>query len=1060
MSDELDEVWELYAEEGHRSLDEAETLLLNLQRGGPDTTAIAALFRALHTFKGNARVMALAVIESRAHLAEDLIGLVRDEAVVLDASLLSLMLETVDVLRGMLEDSLLNRGDVAPTASTGLAERLRLEFTRRKPGQLPLAAADTGPESAVTPTLPTAVELLPLPDDPVESVPDPAGDDADDDIGAILFDDTGAEPVCLADDPVYRQIYAEMAGDFLARLQSAVSTDPANLLAVTADLADAAGQLGHAASQLGFTHWEQALETCQAIDFPDFPQLQAWLDQFMAMARHDFGDGVTLPDAVVQAGEPGADDLPYGEQALAFFARIQPLLDALSAVASSFRDDPRHPVDSLVTLLDELLTATGEGGFPGPVPVIRDYLECLKARGFDHASFEAMEFALYETLAAIQNLALAGRTDLPLDAAAIMQLWCTERVEATLQEMQTLLQGSDAAAVCVEMPDESLNVCLRRLHYASRQYGVSAAEDLCMVLIDLFERVRAGEISMGEPLLTLTRRFMQCFADLTSASDQGEVLDSTGFESLTAEAGQLSFTLSDTVSPLGIETRLGLPVAFHAVMTPDSVRMAEEGLARGLLFYIIRVDLNSHESLAARFLDWMKQGTVEAVSNITVFRGQSSLFDFLVMTPLGFDALSEALLKLDPEGSSLYIEQAITLEPVSPDAVLTPPQADRGESSSDMLEHIGELVTSQAMVMHLLQGLEADDWLAALDRAITRTHGDWPQVRLLMRQQLDGWRERVEKLLQVETRVNSLLESLQQSALSMRTRPAGLWLKPLAPWLAALARQHGRQVRLTLEGEDVSIDLDILQHLTTPLRSILAYSALQSVESSSERLAKGKPAEAVIHLQLARVEDHLRLTVRDDGQGMHTTPPGGLTETGADRPDLTRLRQQLRSQGGELYMANRKAGGLRCNLIIPLAMVVMEGMVVRVGEIRYVIPIDSIQRIIHADDEALTHLSASQGRTVLRLSSGDLLPVQHLMHARTPSAKQTSLLFVVVGSTHKRVAIAVDELIGQQQILIRPLQGYLARIRGVTGCALLGSGDVGMVLNIGYIIAHEMRGEG
>jgi two-component system chemotaxis sensor kinase CheA len=1053
MSDELDEVWELYAEEGHRSLDEAETLLLNLQRGGSDTAAIAALFRALHTFKGNARVMALAVIESRAHLAEDLIGLVRDEAVVLDASLLSLMLETVDVLRGMLEDSLLNRGDVTPTASTALAERLRLEFTLRKPGQPPPAAADTAPESAVTLTLPAAVELLPLPDDPVESAPDEAGDD----IGAILFDDTDAEPVCLADDPVYRQIYAGMVADFLARLQSAVSTDPANLLTVTADLADAAGQLGHAASQLGFTHWEQALEAYQAIDFPDHAQLQASLDQFVAMAQHDFGDSATLPDdAVVHTGEPGADDLPYGEQALAFFTRIQPLLDALSAVASSFRDDPQHPIDSLVTLLDELLTATGEGDFPGPVPVIRDYLECLKARGFDHATFEAMEFALYETLAAIQNLALAGRTDLPLDAAAIMQLWCTERVEATLQEMHAFLDGWGGEAVHVEMPDESLNLCLRRLHHASRQYGVSAAEDLCMVLIDLFERVRAGEISMGEPLLALTRRFMHRFADLTSASDQGETLDSTGFESLMAEAGQLSFTLSDTGSPLGIETRLGLPVAFHAVMTPDSVRMAEEGLARGLLFYIIRVDLNSHELLAARFLDWMKQGTVEAVSNITVFRGQSSLFDFLVMTPLGFDALSEALLELDPEASSLYIEQAITPTASSQDAVFTPPQADRDESSSDMLEHIGELVTSQAMVMHLLQGLETDDWLAALDRAMTRTHGDWPQVRLLMRQQLDGWRERVEKLLQVETRVNSLLESLQQSALSMRTRPAGLWLKPLAPWLAALARQHERQVRLTLEGEDVSIDLDILQHLTTPLRSILAYSALQSVESSSERLAKGKSAEAVIHLQLTRVEDHLRLTVRDDGRGMHATLPGGLAETGADRPDFTQLREQLRSQGGELYMVNRKAGGLRCSLIIPLAMVVMEGMVVRVGEIRYVIPIDSIQRIIHADDEALTHLSASQGRTLLRLSNGDLLPVQHLMHARTPSAKQTSLLFVVVGSTHKRVAIVVDELIGQQQILIRPLQGYLARIRGVTGCALLASGDIGMVLNIGYIIAHEM----
>ncbi len=65
-------------------------------------------------------------------------------------------------------------------------------------------------------------------------------------------------------------------------------------------------------------------------------------------------------------------------------------------------------------------------------------------------------------------------------------------------------------------------------------------------------------------------------------------------------------------------------------------------------------------------------------------------------------------------------------------------------------------------------------------------------------------------------------------------------------------------------------------------------------------------------------------------------------------------------------------------------------------------------------------------------------------------------LFVVVGKEGQRTALSVDELIGQQQVLIRPLQGYLSGIRGVMGCALLGSGDVGMVLDMGYVLSREM----
>jgi len=249
---------------------------------------------------------------------------------------------------------------------------------------------------------------------------------------------------------------------------------------------------------------------------------------------------------------------------------------------------------------------------------------------------------------------------------------------------------------------------------------------------------------------------------------------------------------------------------------------------------------------------------------------------------------------------------------------------------------------------------------------------------------------------------------------------------------------------------------------------------------------------------LVKHEDHVAITVEDDGDGidvqrvMQRSRQLGWT---GDRPDvalvlrdgfgamsngegegvdLATTRSQLRHLGGDLRVSNLPSGGTRFFLTMPLAMVVLEGMAVRVGEVQYVVPIDAIQRIVRSGADELMQVSADRGRYMLRLEADDVLPIQFLSRngqaeggagaSRLTALEQDSgsnddelkHLFVVVGKNGQRTALAVDELIGQQQVLIRPLHGYLSGIRGVTGCALLGSGDVGMVLDMSYVLSKEM----
>ena len=212
---ELDEIWELYADDGAQSLDLVELSLQNLKEAPADAGHIAALFRAIHTFKGNARVLGLANIEHCAHAAEDLIGLVRDENVPFDSHLLALLLEISDVLREMMNE--FSRG--APTPPRRGRRPWLTGYTRRSNSAAPRSAGRQPPRRAE---------------------PEPE---------AIVF-----EPVAeaaLAKDTGYLQIFTGMASDSLndarAALDKVQACEPLDFGVLTQSLEPlrfAAGQMG------------------------------------------------------------------------------------------------------------------------------------------------------------------------------------------------------------------------------------------------------------------------------------------------------------------------------------------------------------------------------------------------------------------------------------------------------------------------------------------------------------------------------------------------------------------------------------------------------------------------------------------------------------------------------------------------------------------------------------------------------------------------------------------------------------------------------------------------
>jgi two-component system chemotaxis sensor kinase CheA len=213
---EIDELWSLFAQEGREVLDQAEQALLHLETAPTDTEAIRGLFRAMHTFKGNARVMGLTTIETLAHHAEDLVGLARDHGAPLIPAVITVLLNTVDKFRAMLTHAVAHRRDEKLESIADLVARIR---RAAPPGQ-----------------------------DIESTAPPAAGEPAP------------AQLVDPATDPAFVRIFLEMAQEELGRLHISLESLSTGEAAAAAGILDAVDALHHAASQMGYDRLMAALD--------------------------------------------------------------------------------------------------------------------------------------------------------------------------------------------------------------------------------------------------------------------------------------------------------------------------------------------------------------------------------------------------------------------------------------------------------------------------------------------------------------------------------------------------------------------------------------------------------------------------------------------------------------------------------------------------------------------------------------------------------------------------------------------------------------------------------
>lgn len=330
------------------------------------------------------------------------------------------------------------------------------------------------------------------------------------------------------------------------------------------------------------------------------------------------------------------------------------------------------------------------------------------------------------------------------------------------------------------------------------------------------------------------------------------------------------------------------------------------------------------------------------------------------------------------------------------------------------------------------------------------------------------------------SQVGKIVRELQDLSMALRMVP----LKPAFQKMNRLVRdlsvKAGKKVTLVTHGEDTEIDRNMVDVLRDPLVHMVRNAVDHGIEPPDERVRKGKPEEGTLVLQAYNSGGNVVVELRDDGRGLNREKivekavQRGLIESAAGMSDsevynlifmpgfstadrvsevsgrgvgMDVVKRNIEALRGRIEIESEWGKGCSFKLILPLTMAITDGMLVRVGEERYIIPTVNIVKTFRPEADQLSTVAGKGEMVLLR---GELLPLYRLHRFFNIAGGVTDPcagLLVIIASGQAKYALLVDELVGQQQVVAKSLGKAVGKVTGISGAAILGDGRVGLILD-------------
>ena len=376
------------------------------------------------------------------------------------------------------------------------------------------------------------------------------------------------------------------------------------------------------------------------------------------------------------------------------------------------------------------------------------------------------------------------------------------------------------------------------------------------------------------------------------------------------------------------------------------------------------------------------------------------------------------------------------------------------EKVDQLINLVGELVITQAMLAQNSKGVDAG----------------------LYQQLASGLAD-----LERNTR------DLQESVMSIRMIPMSVVFNRFPRMLRDLAAKLGKKVDFVTHGEATELDKGLVEKITDPLTHLVRNSCDHGIELPAERLAKGKPEQGTITLSASHQGGSIVIEVRDDGKGLSREKLlKKAREKGIDAPDsmtdqevwglifapgfstaevvtdvsgrgvgMDVVKKNITSLGGTVEIDSAEGYGMSVKVRLPLTLAIMDGMSVGVGEECYILPLSSVVESFQVQPGMIRTIGNS-GRVVeVRDEYMPVLELEQVFNVPRFDFENVSAIMVVVEAEGGRVALLVDELLGQQQVVVKNLEANYRRVDDVSGATIMGDGRVALILDVGSLVRRS-----
>lgn len=350
-----------------------------------------------------------------------------------------------------------------------------------------------------------------------------------------------------------------------------------------------------------------------------------------------------------------------------------------------------------------------------------------------------------------------------------------------------------------------------------------------------------------------------------------------------------------------------------------------------------------------------------------------------------------------------------------------------------------------------------------------------------------GITHRLTELVETIEQMDRVTTDLQSVVMKVRMVPVGQVFNRFPRMVRDLSRELNKEINLTIEGEETELDRTVIDEIGDPLVHLIRNSLDHGIEHPDERLAKGKEPTGEVRLIARHEGNNVIIMVEDDGKGINpeiikskAVEKDLITQEDADKMDdneavrlvflagfstadvitdvsgrgvgMDVVKNKIESLGGLIDVETKLDEGSKFKIRLPLTLAIIQALLVKVQEEIYAIPLGSIDSTINITTD---NIKTIQNREVILLR-GQIIPIIRLndvLHVpKVEESNDKDLFVVVVHMGDQKAGIIVDNLIGQQEIVIKTLGKLLAGIKVIAGATILGNGQVALILDVGTLM--------